>query len=238
MSGREPFDCCYAADAPVFLPVFVPGLQVEAGDRIEGRCVRRLSTEDGLHMDYRLEGRIFYRDGGTKPFFYRLPFIQRVFQGAAFYKKLFSTTQFEELVSGAQKQPTGEIERELWKRLKSELPDYMLPSAIVKMEKFPLTPNGKLDRQALPAPSYGSDPAGRAPTGPQQEVLCSLFADALGIPRMSLDDSFFDLGGDSVMLIHLVRRIRDRLGVNLSIRTFFEAPTVAGLSERLQMMEA
>jgi amino acid adenylation domain-containing protein len=239
MSGRERFDCCYAADAPVFLPVFVPGLQVEAGDRIEGRCVRRLSTEDGLHTDYRLEGRILYRHGGMQPFFYRLPFIQRVFQGSAFYKKLFSTTQFEELVSGAQQQqPAREIERELWNRLKSELPDYMLPSAIVKMEKFPLTPNGKLDRQALPAPAYSSEPTGRAPTGPQQEVLCSLFADALGIPRMSLDDSFFDLGGDSVMLIHLVRRIRDRLGVNLSIRTFFEAPTVAGLSERLQRMEA
>src|SRR5947207_10218263 len=102
----------------------------------------------------------------------------------------------------------------------------MLPSAIVKVEEFPLTPNGKLDRQALPAPDYSSGHMGRAANGPQQEALCSLFAEALGIFQVSLDDNFFDLGGDSVMVIHLVRRIRDTLGVTLSIRAFFEAPTV------------
>ena len=234
MSGRGQLDCFYAADAPVFVPVFMPGLQVGAGDRIEGRCVRRPSMGDRLHMDYHVEGQILYRDGGVKPFFYRLPFIQRVFQGSAFYKKLFSATPIEKLVSSAQRQVDQEVVRELSNRLKSTLPDYLLPSAIVRMEEFPLTPNGKLDRHALPAPEYSSDSTGRAPTGPQQEVLCSLFADALGISQVSTDDSFFDLGGDSVMLIQLVKRIRDTLGINFSIRTFFEAPTVAGLAEQLQ----
>jgi amino acid adenylation domain-containing protein len=238
MSGLGRSACCYVADTPVFVPVFVPGLQVEAGDRIEGRCVRRLSIEDGVHVDYQLEGRILYRDGETKPFFYRLPFIQRVFEGSAFYKKLFSTTPVEESVSGAQQQDAREVVRELWNRLKSKLPDYMLPSAIVKMDELPLTPNGKLNRQALPAPEYSSDQTWRAPVGPQQEILCSLFAAALGISQVSLDDSFFDLGGDSVILIQLVSRIRAALGVNISIRAFFETPTVAGLTEQLQRMNA
>jgi len=236
MSGRRQFDCCYsAADAPVFLSVFLPGVQVETGDRIEGRAFRRVSSEDPLRMDYRLEGRILFGHGGVQSFFYRLPFIQRVFLGSAFYKKLFSTTPVEQLVSAPHQQDTRQFVRELWDRLKSELPDYMLPSAIVKLDEFPLTPNGKVDRHALPAPEYGSDLPARAPRGLREETLCSLFAEALGISHVGLDDNFFDLGGDSVMVIQLVRRIHDKLGVNLPIRTFFEEPTVAGVSERLDV---
>jgi len=238
MSGRGRFDCYYSSNTPVFLPVFMPGLQVEAGDRIEGRCVRRPSSEHPLRMDYRLEGRILYGHGAVKSFFYRSPFIQRVFLGSEFYKKLFSTIPIEELVSGPHRQNTREIVRELWDRIKSELPDYMLPSAIVRLKEFPLTLNGKLDHNALPSPDYGSDLRARAPQGRRQKALCSLFAEALGILQVGVDDSFFDLGGDSVMVIQLVKRIRDTLGVNLSIRAFFEEPTVAGLSDRLRTMEA
>ena len=161
-----------------------------------------------------------------------------MFLGSEFYKKLFSTIPIEELVSGPHRQNTREIVRELWDRIKSELPDYMLPSAIVRLKEFPLTLNGKLDHNALPSPDYGSDLRARAPQGLRQKALCSLFAEALGILQVGVDDSFFDLGGDSVMVIQLVKRIRDTLGVNLSIRAFFEEPTVAGLSDRLRTMEA
>jgi acyl carrier protein len=234
-NGRGQFDCCYEADAPMFVPVFMPGLQVDSGDRIEGRCVRRLSTEDGRHMDYTLEGRLLFRHGGTKSFFYRLPFTQRVFEGSKFYKTLFSATPIEELLSGEGPRDARELVRELRNTLKSKLPEYMVPSAIVKMDRFPVTPNGKLDRQALPAPAYSSDLAPAAPLGPHQEILCSLFADALGISHVSPHDSFFDFGGNSVILIQLIKRIRERLGVNLSITTFFEAPTVIELAKQLQL---
>jgi acyl carrier protein len=234
MRGGNQLDRYYSsADAPVFLPVFVPGVQVDAGDRIEGRVIRRASSENPTHMDYRLEGRILYGDGRVQPFFYRLPFIQRVFLGSAFYKQLFSTTPIDHLVSAPNRQDTRQFVRELADRIKSELPDYMLPSAIVKLDEFPLTPNGKVDRHALPAPEYAGDLSGRAPREPRQETLCSLFADALGISQVGLDDNFFDLGGDSVMVIQLVKRIRETLGVELSIRSFFEEPTVAGVSDRL-----
>lgn len=226
-------DRCYATDAPVFVPAFVPGVKVEAGDRILGKCVRRSSKEHPLRMDYSIEGRILFRDGRVKSFFYRLPFVQRVFQGSAFYKSLFAGKTIEELVSAPQCQDNREIVQELWQRLKATLPDYMLPSAIVTLPEFPRSPNGKLDRQSLPAPEYGSESDGSTPNGPEQELLCTLFAQTLGVPHVGLDDSFFDLGGDSVMLIRLVTRIRDALGCKLSIRSFYEGPTVAALTEKI-----
>ena len=221
------------SDAPVFLPVFAPAVRVTAGDRVEARCMKRRSAEDHTHYDYLLQGRIVFQDGGVKHFMYRLPFVQRLFQGSPFYKKLFANTSVEELLSVAQPNGDREITRELWKTLKTKLPDYMLPGAIVKLDRFPTTPNGKLDRQALPAPTFVHDPSAATPVGHQQEVLCSLFANTLGIPQVSLDDSFFDLGGDSVMVINLITHIRKEFGFDLPIRTFFEAPTVAALSQRL-----
>ena len=141
-------------------------------------------------------------------------------------------------MSSPQQGDNRQILQDLWQRLKAKLPDYMLPSAIVTLQEFPRSPNGKLDRQSLPAPEYGSDSEGRAPEGPEQELLCTLFAQALGVPRVSLDDSFFDLGGDSIMLIQLVSRIRAALGCTLSIQSFYEAPTVAALSEKMRASEA
>ena len=141
-------------------------------------------------------------------------------------------------MSAPQRGDNREIVQDLWPRLKAKLPDYMLPSAIVTLQEFPRSPNGKLDRQSLPAPEYGSDSEGRAPEGPEQELLCTLFAQALAVPRVSLDDSFFDLGGDSIMLIQLVARIRAALGCTLSIQSFYEAPTVAALTEKMRASEA
>jgi amino acid adenylation domain-containing protein len=238
IKGAEPFDCCYATDSPVFVPVFTPGLSVEAGDRVEGKFVRRVSTEDGLHVDYQLVGRVVQSDGKVKSFFYRQPFVQRMFQGAAFYKNLFSNTPVEQLVSSTQQQEDRQIVRDLWDRLKAKLPDYMLPSAIVKLTEFPVTPNGKLNRQALPAPEVANNPTGRTPVGPEEEILCSLFASVLGVSEISVDDSFFDHGGDSILLIHLIKRVRETLGVNFPISTFFEAPTVAELAKELLALKA
>ena len=233
LNGGRPEDCCYSTDSPVFVPVFGQGLEVAAGDTIEGRCVRRPNMNDGRHMDYHMQGQIIRGDNVIKSFFYRLPFTQRVFQGSDFYKKLFSATPVDQLVSDDRKEDDNELVTAVLDRIKTRLPDYMLPNAIVRMKEFPLTPNGKLDYKALPAPQYKRNSIGRAPVGPEQELLCSLFADTLGITRPGVDDSFFDLGGDSLLLIHLIKRIREAVGVNLPIRTFFAAPTVAALAELL-----
>ncbi|MFG2595885.1 amino acid adenylation domain-containing protein [Streptomyces sp. NPDC048462] len=115
------------------------------------------------------------------------------------------------------------------------LPGYMVPSGWQALDRLPLTPNGKLDRDALtrPVPLGVTDAAGRSPRNPREDVLCTLFAEVLGVERVLIDDDFFALGGHSLLATRLAGRVRAALGVELSIRSLFEAPTVARLAERL-----
>ena len=115
-------------------------------------------------------------------------------------------------------------------QLSERLPAYMVPVAVVVVEALPLTANGKLDTRALPAPEYAGGADYRAPGSAVEEILAGIYAEVLGVEHVGLDDSFFDLGGDSLSAMRLIAAVNTSLDAILPVRTIFDAPTVAQLA--------
>ncbi|MCB5168284.1 amino acid adenylation domain-containing protein [Streptomyces bambusae] len=117
--------------------------------------------------------------------------------------------------------------------LRALLPEYMVPSAVIPLDRIPLTPNGKLDRKALPDAQAAVIPAGRGPRNAHEEQLCALFAQLLGRDEVGIDEGFFALGGHSLLATRLSVAIRKAFGVDIPLRTIIKFPTVAEIAALL-----
>ena len=138
------------------------------------------------------------------------------------------------LVGYVTESVTGAVDpTEIRTALAERLPAYMVPAAVVVMDALPVTVNGKLDTRALPAPEYTAGDHYRAPANAVEEILAGIYAQVLGLDRVGVDDSFFDLGGDSLSAMRVIAAINTGLDAGLSVRAVFEAPTIAQLAPRI-----
>src|SRR6185369_6096251 len=121
--------------------------------------------------------------------------------------------------------------------LRTMLPEYMVPSSFVVLERLPLSANGKLNRRALPAPDHERPELENvfvAPRTAVEELLVDIWVQVLGIDRVGITDDFFDLGGHSLLATQIVSRVRQAFHVDLPLRDLFESPTIAGLAENIE----
>jgi amino acid adenylation domain-containing protein/FkbH-like protein len=140
------------------------------------------------------------------------------------------------IVPAAGEQPDADKLRE---HLKHSLPEFMVPSAFVFLEQFPLSSNGKIDRKVLPAPEYKSQgDTYVAPRGATEEHVAAIWQKVLRIPQAGAHDNFFTLGGHSLLATQVISRIRQEMRVKLPLRTMFEIPTLAELARRVDAMRA
>ncbi len=126
---------------------------------------------------------------------------------------------------------------ELREYLSDKLPAYMLPAAIVELDELPLTPTGKVDRRALPAPDYR--PQAReagSPRSQREELLSGIWTQVLKVPDIGVNQNFFELGGHSLLAVSVISRMRDALNVDLKVRHLFEAPTIAALAHKIDQL--
>ena len=177
---------------------------------------------DIRHSGAQAPGRVdaLFRPAGVEADFPGLPLLEREPQGHA-----------NDPLWAAQ---ARDLAPRLRAWLKEQLPEHMVPSALVVMDAFPLTPNGKVDRRALPAPEparLGSEAECVEPRTDTERRLAAIWAEVLRLERVYVDDNFFDLGGHSLLATQLATRVREAFSITLPLQRIFEAPTVAALAE-------
>ncbi|MFX0580696.1 amino acid adenylation domain-containing protein [Nocardia nepalensis] len=237
------------------VPVGVAGELYLAGDQLARGYVRRpdLTSDrfvanpfgDGARM-YRTGDLVVWREseaGGVLDYIGRTDFqvkfrgqrielgeIETALLAEPSVSQAVAVVLGDQLVAYAVPTPGHRIDQvELLAAVAETLPAYMIPAAVVALDSFPLNTSGKLNRKALPAPTFTAREF-RAPITPVQEIVATVFAAVLGVERVGLDDDYFALGGNSLSATRVVARINDALDTNVAVRDLFETSTVAALA--------
>ncbi|HYH19580.1 MAG TPA: amino acid adenylation domain-containing protein [Azospirillum sp.] len=221
---------------PVFFPAFHPGRGVRAGDRIDAACGAVL-CEDGLHTDYYIEG-ILHRSGHEPAGFrHDSPHHARAFRANPFHRDVFRDggIPLAEAAGPAEGQGGG-----LRDRLRDRLPAALVPSAVLTLDRLPLTPSGKLDRRALEALAAGRGTAGAEALAPPRDAteatVARVWQEVLKLEGIGLQTNFFDQGGHSLLLLEVQDRLHQETGVQVDVTDLFKYPTVEGLAGRMNQL--
>ena len=214
---------------------FVPDPFGEPGSRMyrTGDLARRTRSGD-LHFLGRADDQLKIRGFRIEPAEVESALLEapEVAQAVALVRE--DRPGFRHLVAFVVPAPGAEVDAPaLRRRLAGRLPDYMVPSAVVALEAFPVNASGKLDRNALPTPRFGAAEVDEGTRDAVEEVMCGLFAQVLELERVGPEESFFELGGHSLLATRLIGRVRSVLDARVGIRDLFEAPTPRGLAARL-----
>ena len=142
------------------------------------------------------------------------------------------------VITNLQENNQGEISQKIREYLKEKLPDYMIPSAFVVLDTFPLTPNGKIDHRALPTVNFLATQSNYvAPRTPTEEIIAQIWSQVLKVETIGMNENFFELGGHSLLATQVISRIRQTLSLELSLLLLFEYPTIAQISEQISNTE-
>lgn len=220
---------------PVYLPVFYPGVEVKRGDRVEAVVSGKL-CDNGLNPDYQVKGRLIRQAGEAIDFVYDSLHYRQVERRNPFYGRILDGETIKVRKSGESRlAPT-----ELRKFLRESLPEYMAPAVFVELESLPLSPNGKVDRKALPAPDGARLQLKRefvAPRDMVEALLVRIWEDVLGAHPIGVADNFFDLGGHSLLAVRVVGQIEQQSGFSLPLVTLFQNPTIEGLARAIRQRQ-
>ncbi|WP_437283007.1 amino acid adenylation domain-containing protein [Sorangium sp. So ce375] len=215
---------------PVFFPAFHPGVAVRAGDRISAHCRAEL-CEDRLHPDYGVDGTLYLQGAEPVPFRHDAPHHAPIFKATRLYAELFA----RDTVPRRSVPPRRGIDPDaLLRRLRTRLPEHMIPAEVRVVDELPLADSGKLDRKALRGLGFhrARPVADDTPRNEAELLVASIWRDLLGIERVGLRTNFFDEGGHSLLLIEVQERLR-QAGVEVLVTDLFEFPTVELLAGHL-----
>ncbi|MBD2592895.1 amino acid adenylation domain-containing protein [Nostoc spongiaeforme FACHB-130] len=214
---------------PVYFPVFYPGIQISAGDTIQAICKTTIS-DNQLNPDYEIKGCLIQGNGEKIEFEYKSYHHQRVFKQTPFYEQFFSQLESDQSIK------PGNLAQRLRDYLKERLPEYMVPSHFIPLQALPLSPNGKLDRRALPTPQdANSDLAGNyvAPRNEIEKAIAAIWQEVLQTKTVGMNDNFFDLGGHSLLALKVQSKLQQIIQKNILVTDLFKYPNISSLAQYL-----